>query len=79
MQHTAPAGDGLAEGIPQVPDLSALLGTVSGTEARPYVVLKYAQTLDGASRPTPATRNGSAARRSDALRTPCARRATLSL
>ncbi len=47
MQHTAPAGEGLAKGIPQVPDLSALLGTVSATEARPYVVLKYAQTLDG--------------------------------
>lgn len=47
MQHTAPAGDGLAEAIPEVPDLSALLGTVSATKARPYVVLKYAQTLDG--------------------------------
>ena len=29
MQHTAPAGEGLAEGIPEVADLSALLGTVS--------------------------------------------------
>ena len=47
MQHTAPAGDRLAEGVPQVPDLSALLGSVSDTESRPYVVLKYAQTLDG--------------------------------
>lgn len=47
MQHTAPAGDGLAEAIPEVPDLSGLLGTVSATKARPYVVLKYAQTLDG--------------------------------
>jgi GTP cyclohydrolase II len=47
MQHTAPAGEGLAEVIPQVPDLSALLGTVSATKVRPYVVLKYAQTLDG--------------------------------
>jgi GTP cyclohydrolase II len=47
MQHTAPAGEELAEGIPEVPDLSALLGSVSATEGRPYVVLKYAQTLDG--------------------------------
>jgi GTP cyclohydrolase II len=47
MQHAAPAGEGLAEGIPPVPDLSALLGTVVATQARPYVVLKYAQTLDG--------------------------------
>jgi GTP cyclohydrolase II len=42
-----PAAAGLADGIPQVADPSALLGTVSATEARPYVVLKYAQTLDG--------------------------------
>ena len=47
MQHTTPAGDGFSEEIPQVPDLSALLGTVSATDERPYVVLKYAQTLDG--------------------------------
>jgi 3,4-dihydroxy 2-butanone 4-phosphate synthase/GTP cyclohydrolase II len=47
MQHTAPAGDRLAEVLPQVPDLSALLGSVLATEASPYVVLKYAQTLDG--------------------------------
>ena len=47
MQHTAPAGEGLGDGIPDVPDLSALLGTVTATEARPYVVVKYAQTLDG--------------------------------
>ncbi len=47
MQHTAPAGEGLDEQLPQVTDLSALLGTVSATDERPYVVLKYAQTLDG--------------------------------
>ena len=47
MQHFAPAGDGLAEGVPQAIDMSALLGRVSPTERRPYVVLKYAQTLDG--------------------------------
>ena len=47
MQHTAPAGEGLGDGIPEVPDLSALLGTVAATDEAPYVVLKYAQTLDG--------------------------------
>jgi GTP cyclohydrolase II len=47
MHHTTPAGEGLSEGLPQVPDLSALLGTVSANDERPYVVLKYAQTLDG--------------------------------
>lgn len=47
MQHVAPAGDGLPKGVPQVIDVSALLGYVSPTEMRPYVVLKYAQTLDG--------------------------------
>lgn len=47
MQHNAPAGDGIVEGLTQVTDVSALLGAVSPTDCRPYVVLKYAQTLDG--------------------------------
>jgi GTP cyclohydrolase II len=47
MQHTAPAGEVLTEEVPQVLDVSTLLGRVSPTERRPYVVLKYAQTLDG--------------------------------
>jgi 3,4-dihydroxy 2-butanone 4-phosphate synthase/GTP cyclohydrolase II len=47
MQHNAPAGDGLVGGLTQVTDVSALLGFVAPTDRRPYVVLKYAQTLDG--------------------------------
>jgi GTP cyclohydrolase II len=47
MQHMAPAGDGLEAGVPQGTDVSALLGSVSATATRPYVVLKYAQSLDG--------------------------------
>jgi GTP cyclohydrolase II len=47
MQHDAPAGEVLTAEVPQVLDVSALLGRVSPTERRPYVVLKYAQTLDG--------------------------------
>jgi GTP cyclohydrolase II len=46
MQHIAPAGEELSE-IPEVPDLGALLGAVAASDERPYVVLKYAQTLDG--------------------------------
>src|SRR5438093_12616211 len=32
---------------PRPPDVAALLGTVRPTETKPYVVVKYAQTLDG--------------------------------
>jgi GTP cyclohydrolase II len=47
MNHTSPAGQELTSGVPQVLDVSALLGSVTPNERRPYVVLKYAQTLDG--------------------------------
>jgi GTP cyclohydrolase II len=47
MRHAAPAGNDLAEGVPEATDVSALLGSVSPSASRPYVVLKYAQTLDG--------------------------------
>ncbi len=47
MRHAAPAGNGLPQGVPDATDVSALLGTVSTSASRPYVVLKYAQTLDG--------------------------------
>jgi 3,4-dihydroxy 2-butanone 4-phosphate synthase/GTP cyclohydrolase II len=47
MNHTSPAGEVLTEDVPQVLDVSALLGRVTPTQQRPYVVLKYAQTLDG--------------------------------
>jgi riboflavin-specific deaminase-like protein len=47
MQHAAPAGNGLPKGVPDATDASMLLGSVSTPASRPYVVLKYAQTLDG--------------------------------
>ena len=47
MRHAAPAGNGLPEGVPEATDVSGLLGSVSPSATRPYVVLKYAQTLDG--------------------------------
>jgi 3,4-dihydroxy 2-butanone 4-phosphate synthase/GTP cyclohydrolase II len=47
MGHAAPAGNGLAEGVPEATDVSGLLGSVSPGASRPYIVLKYAQTLDG--------------------------------
>ena len=47
MRHAAPAGNSLAEGVPEATDVSSLLGSVSPSASRPYVVLKYAQTLDG--------------------------------
>ena len=47
MGHAEPGGAGVAEELPQALDVSALLGAVAARESRPYVVLKYAQTLDG--------------------------------
>jgi GTP cyclohydrolase II len=47
MDHAAPAGNGLGEGVPDVTDVSELLGSVATPADRPYVALKYAQTLDG--------------------------------
>jgi 3,4-dihydroxy 2-butanone 4-phosphate synthase/GTP cyclohydrolase II len=47
MGHARPAGDRLPEEVPRGLDVSALLGAVSAPAERPYVVLKYAQTLDG--------------------------------
>ncbi len=47
MRHAAPTGNGIAGGVPEATDVSALLGSVSPAASRPYVVLKYAQTLDG--------------------------------
>lgn len=47
MNHTSPAGEVLTADVPRVLDVSALLGRVTPTQLRPYVVLKYAQTLDG--------------------------------
>jgi GTP cyclohydrolase II len=52
LGHRAPGGqpvgeDGFLAGDGQALDASALLGEVGARPDRPYVVLKYAQTLDG--------------------------------
>ena len=47
MGHSAPAGAAMPNGVGDVLDVRALLGAVSAHASRPYVVLKYAQTLDG--------------------------------
>jgi GTP cyclohydrolase II len=52
LGHQAPAGkalpgDGSLDGHDQAVDATALLGDVRSAGDRPYVVLKYAQTLDG--------------------------------
>ncbi|GIJ68353.1 GTP cyclohydrolase II [Virgisporangium ochraceum] len=47
MGHVAPTGDELAE-LPEAPvDVSRLLGDIEPRDDRPYVVLSYAQTVDG--------------------------------
>src|SRR4030095_13702884 len=47
MGHQAPMGVPLAEGSGPPPDVASLLGEVRARTSRPYVVVKYAQTLDG--------------------------------
>ena len=47
MGHSRPAGESLRKEVPQALDVTALLGSVATPDSRPYVVLKYAQTLDG--------------------------------
>jgi GTP cyclohydrolase II len=52
LGHQAPGGaalspDGSLDGHDQAVDVTALLGDVRAAGDRPYVVLKYAQTLDG--------------------------------
>lgn len=47
MGHVDPIGLPLPDGIGPPPDVGSLLGDVRPTERRPYVVVKYAQTLDG--------------------------------
>jgi 3,4-dihydroxy 2-butanone 4-phosphate synthase/GTP cyclohydrolase II len=47
LGHVRPAGDELEPVSASPPDAVALLGDVDPPADRPYVVLKYAQTLDG--------------------------------
>jgi len=47
MGHEAPMGMPLAEEAGPPPDVGSLLGEVRATTTRPYVVVKYAQTIDG--------------------------------
>jgi GTP cyclohydrolase II len=47
MGHTVPMGIPLVDNVSPPADVGALLGTVRPTGTKPYVVVKYAQTLDG--------------------------------
>lgn len=47
LGHVEPAGETLDAPPPAPPDATRLLGDVDPPADRPYVVLKYAQTLDG--------------------------------
>jgi GTP cyclohydrolase II len=47
LGHLEPIGVPLPDGIGPPPDVGSLLGRIRPTKTRPYVVVKYAQTLDG--------------------------------
>jgi GTP cyclohydrolase II len=47
MGHAGAAGESLPAEVTPPLDVTALLGSVAASVSRPYVVLKYAQTLDG--------------------------------
>jgi 3,4-dihydroxy 2-butanone 4-phosphate synthase/GTP cyclohydrolase II len=47
LGHLGALGEPPADGIGPPPDVRALLGPIARGEGRPFVVLKYAQTLDG--------------------------------
>ena len=47
MGHMEPIGLPLPDGIGPPPDVGSLLGRVRPTSSRPYIVVKYAQSLDG--------------------------------
>jgi GTP cyclohydrolase II len=47
MGHAVPMGAPLVDGVGPPVEVGALLGDVRPSASRPYVVVKYAQTLDG--------------------------------
>jgi GTP cyclohydrolase II len=47
MGHLEPIGAPLPDGLGPPPHVGSLLGEIRPKQARPYVVVKYAQTLDG--------------------------------
>jgi GTP cyclohydrolase II len=47
MGHAVPMGTSLADGVSPPANVGALLGSVRPGPTKPYVVVKYAQTLDG--------------------------------
>jgi GTP cyclohydrolase II len=47
LGHAVPMGTPVIEGVGPPVDVAALLGDVRPSGTRPYVVVKYAQTLDG--------------------------------
>lgn len=47
LGHRAPLGSPLEEVAAIVPDVSSLIGTARPHARRPYVVIKYAQSIDG--------------------------------
>jgi len=47
LGHRVPMGSPLIDDVSPPADVAALLGTVRPTQTKPYVVVKYAQTLDG--------------------------------
>ncbi|MDP9301679.1 MAG: GTP cyclohydrolase II RibA, partial [Actinomycetota bacterium] len=47
LGHRVPMGSPLIDDVSPPADIGALLGTERPTQTKPYVVVKYAQTLDG--------------------------------
>ena len=56
LGHLGPTGEPLSTGIGEALDVAPLLGEIAAPDWRPYVVVKYAQSVDGRI----ATRNGDA-------------------
>ncbi|MFN2489356.1 MAG: GTP cyclohydrolase II [Actinomycetota bacterium] len=47
LGHVRPLGRALVGSLPTPPDVGPLLGPVTPPEARPYLAIKYAQSMDG--------------------------------